>query len=90
MPLPACEIQAMTSLRNSLLSLFVGQNLPGRFFFFFYQKMAKNEVGEMLIAEGEGKTGKVKEQEMKNPEQGWKFEYVTKDLMDCFWVQLSV
>lgn len=32
--------------------------------------MAKNEVGETLIAEGEGKTGKVTEQEMKNPEQG--------------------
>lgn len=42
------------------------------------------------MAEGEGKTGKVKEQEMKNPEQGWKFEYVTKDLMDCFWMQLSI
>lgn len=52
--------------------------------------MAKNEVGETPIAEGEGKTGKMKEQEMKNPEQGWKFEYVTKDLMDCFWMQLSV
>lgn len=51
---------------------------------------AKNEVAETLIAEGEGKTGKVKELEMKNPEQGRNFEYVTKGLMDCFWTKLRV
>lgn len=31
---------------------------------------AKNDVAETLLVEGEGKTGKVKELEMKNPEQG--------------------
>lgn len=31
-----------------------------------------------------GKTGKMEEMEMKNPEQEWYIEYVTEVLMDCF------